>query len=114
MSPHLRRLSNIVYMGMGEPFANYDRVVESLRRVIDDIGIGARKITVSTVGLVPQMRRFAEEGLQVGLAVSLHAANDDDRSKMIPINKRHPIAEVVSASQFFREKTGRGCRSNGP
>ncbi len=102
-----KRLSNIVYMGMGEPFANYDRVVTSLHRIIDDIGIGARKITVSTVGLVPQMRRFAEEGMQVGLAVSLHAANDADRSAMIPINKRHPIADVVAAARYFRETTGR-------
>ncbi len=102
-----KRLSNIVYMGMGEPFANYDRVVTSLHRIIDDIGIGARKITVSTVGLVPQIRRFAEEGMQVGLAVSLHAANDADRSAMIPINKRHPIADVVAACRYFRDTTGR-------
>lgn len=102
-----RRLSNVVYMGMGEPFANYDRVMASVRRIIDDIGIGARKITVSTVGLVPQMLRFADEGLQVGLAVSLHAANDDLRTELIPINKRHPIEAVVDASRNFREKTGR-------
>lgn len=102
-----RRLSNIVFMGMGEPFANYDRVVESIHRIISDLGIGARKITVSTVGLVPQMRRFADEGLQVGLAVSLHAANDELRTSLVPINKRHPIAEIVDAAQQFRTKTGR-------
>ncbi len=102
-----RRLSNVVYMGMGEPMANYGPMMESLHRIIEDFGIGARRITVSTVGMVHQMRRFAEEGLQVGLAVSLHAANDELRSQMIPINKRHPIAEVIDASKNFRDKTGR-------
>ncbi len=102
-----RRLSNIVFMGMGEPFANYDRVMTAVRRIIDDLEIGARKITVSTVGLVPQMRRFAEEGLQVGLAVSLHAANDELRTELVPINKRHPIDEVIAASRLYRENTGR-------
>ncbi len=102
-----RRLSNIVFMGMGEPFANYDRVMVALRRIIDDFGIGARHITVSTIGLVPQILRFAEEGLQVGLAVSLHSANDHDRSALIPINKRHPLDELTAACQLFRERTGR-------
>ncbi len=102
-----RRLSNVVFMGMGEPFANYDRVMAATRRIIDDLGIGARKITVSTVGLVPQMRRFADEGLQVGLAVSLHAANDELRTELVPINKRHPISEIIDASQRYRENTGR-------
>lgn len=102
-----RRLSNVVYMGMGEPMANYKPLISSLHRIIDDFEIGARRITVSTVGLVPQMRNFANEGLQVGLAVSLHAANDALRTEMIPINKRHPISEVVAASREFRDKTGR-------
>ncbi len=102
-----RRLSNVVYMGMGEPLANYDRVMASLRRLNTDLGLGARHLTVSTVGLVPQMLRFAEEGLQVGLAVSLHSANDADRSTTIPINDRHPIADVVAACELFRERTGR-------
>jgi 23S rRNA (adenine2503-C2)-methyltransferase len=102
-----RRLSNIVFMGMGEPFANYDRLIESLHRIIADFGIGARNITVSTVGLVPQMLRFAEEGLQVGLALSLHAANDKLRTELVPINARHPIADLIAACQLFRERTGR-------
>ena len=104
---HPRRLSNVVFMGMGEPFANYDRIITAVRRIIDDLGIGARKITVSTVGLVPQMRRFANEGLQVGLAVSLHAANDELRTELVPINSRHPIEAIVDASREFREMTGR-------
>lgn len=102
-----RRLSNIVYMGMGEPMANYDRMIESVHRIITDFGIGARHITVSTVGLVPQMLRFAEEGLQVGLALSLHAANDDLRTELVPINRRHPIGDLVAACQLYRERTGR-------
>jgi 23S rRNA (adenine2503-C2)-methyltransferase len=102
-----RRLSNIVFMGMGEPFANYDRTLVAVRRCIGDLGIGARHITISTIGLVPQILRFAEEGLQVGLAVSLHAANDELRNELIPINKRHPIADLVAACQLFRERTGR-------
>ncbi len=102
-----RRLSNVVFMGMGEPFANYDRVMIVIDRLLNDFGIGARKITVSTVGLVPQMLRFAEAGLQVGLAVSLHAANDELRTELVPINKRHPIADVIAAAQLFRERTGR-------
>ena len=102
-----RRLSNIVFMGMGEPFANYDRTLAAVRRCIDDLGIGARHITISTIGLVPQILRFAEEGLQVGLAVSLHAADDEARDRLIPINRRHPIDELVAACQLYRERTGR-------
>ncbi len=102
-----RRLSNVVFMGMGEPFANYDRVIEATRRMVDDFGIGARHITISTVGLVPQMRRFADEGMQVGLALSLHAANDALRNELVPLNRRHPIAELVAACRHFRERTGR-------
>ncbi len=101
------RLSNVVFMGMGEPMANYDRVLESVRRLITDMGIGARKITVSTVGLAPQMRRLAGEGLQVGLALSLHAANDDLRTELVPVNKRHPIDELIDCCQQFRRTTGR-------
>jgi len=102
-----RRLSNIVFMGMGEPLANYDRLLESLHRIVTDFGVGARHITVSTVGLVPQMLRFAEEGLQVGLALSLHAANDELRTELVPINSRHPIEDLIAACQLFRERTGR-------
>lgn len=98
---------NIVFMGMGEPLANYDNLVESLHRIIADFGIGARHVTVSTVGLVPQMLRLAEERLQVGLALSLHAARDELRSELVPINRRHPIEDLVAACQLFRERTGR-------
>ena len=75
------RLSNVVLMGMGEPFHNYDPVLTAIRRLMADLGIGARHITVSTVGLVPRIRRFAQEGLQVKLAISLHATHDHERAE---------------------------------
>lgn len=101
------RVTNIVYMGMGEPLANYDRVRESLRRLIEVKGLGARRTTVSTVGVVPGMRRLTEEPWQVGLAVSLHAADDELRSRLVPLNDRYPLAEVEAAAQTFFERTGR-------
>ncbi len=98
---------NVVFMGMGEPLANYDRLIESLHRIVADLGVGARHVTVSTVGLAPQILRLADEGLQIGLALSLHAANDDLRTELVPLNRRHPIGELVAACQLFRERTGR-------
>jgi 23S rRNA (adenine2503-C2)-methyltransferase len=101
------RLSNIVLMGMGEPFHNYDAVLAAVRRLIRDVGIGARHITVSTVGLAPRIRAFADEGLQVKLAISLHASNDEQRSTIMPINRRYPIPELLDACAYYVEKTGR-------
>lgn len=101
------RLSNVVLMGMGEPFHNYDASVEAIRRMMADLGIGARHITISTVGLVPQIRQFADEGLQVKLAISLHAATDDERANLLPVNKRYPLADLIDACQYYIEKTGR-------
>ena len=101
------RVTNIVFMGMGEPLANYDRVRESIRRMIDHIGMGARSITVSTVGMVPGMLKLADEPWQVGLAVSLHAADDELRSSIVPINKRYPLAEVEAAAAAYFESKGR-------
>lgn len=92
-----RRLSNVVFMGMGEPLANYDPVLSALRRINTDLGIGARQLTVSTVGIAPGIRRLAEEGLQVGLAVSLHAATDAQRNELVPINRRYPLRELAEA-----------------
>lgn len=100
-------LTNIVFMGMGEPLANYDRVREALRRMIDVMGISARSITVSTVGMVPGIRRLAEEPWKVYLAVSLHAADDELRTSLVPINKRYPIAELEKAAWEYFEKKGR-------
>lgn len=101
------RLSNVVFMGMGEPFHNYDETLLTVRRLMDDLGIGARHITVSTVGLVPQIRRFADEGLQVRLAISLHAATDDERGALLPVNKRWPLDELMDACRYYIQQTGR-------
>ncbi|MDP2312627.1 MAG: 23S rRNA (adenine(2503)-C(2))-methyltransferase RlmN [Pseudomonadota bacterium] len=101
------RLSNVVLMGMGEPFHNYDAVLEAIRRLNRELGIGARHITVSTVGLAPKIRQFAEEGLQVTLAISLHAATDAERSALLPVNDRWPIAELLDACRHYVDKTGR-------
>ena len=101
------RVTNVVFMGMGEPLANYGNVVGALGRMIDDAGMAARAITVSTVGVVPGMRKLAEEGRQIGLAVSLHAADDELRTTLVPLNRRYPLSEVVSAAGYFFAKTGR-------
>jgi 23S rRNA (adenine2503-C2)-methyltransferase len=101
------RVSNVVFMGMGEPLANYDRVREALRRMIDVSGMSARSITVSTVGVVPGMLRLSDEPWQVNLAVSLHAADDELRSSLLPINDRYPLSEVEAACANYFEKKGR-------
>lgn len=101
------RLSNVVLMGMGEPFHNYDQSLAAIHRLMDDLGIGARHITVSTVGLVPQIRQFAEEGLQVRLAISLHVADDAGRSALLPVNDRWPLADLLDACRYYIDKTGR-------
>lgn len=105
--PEHERLSNVVFMGMGEPFHNYDESIKAARRLMDELGIGARHITISTVGLVPQIRKFADEGLQIKLAISLHAADDAERSALLPINKRWPLDEVIDACRYYVEKTSR-------
>src|SRR5262245_60791301 len=91
---------NLVFMGMGEPLANYDAVVAAIRILHDERGLnlGSRRITVSTSGVVPGIRRLAEEGLALGLAISLHATRDDLRTELVPINKRWPVAELVAAA----------------
>ena len=102
-----RRLSNVVFMGMGEPLANYQPTKSSLLRCRDDLGLSARHLTVSTVGIVPGIDRLAQEGLPVTLAVSLHAANDTLRDKLVPINKRYPLADLMAACQRWKDTTGR-------
>ena len=107
LSSEGERLSNVVLMGMGEPFHNYDAVLAAIRRLMSDLGIGARHITVSTVGLAPRIRQFAEEGLQVTLAISLHAATDEERSALLPVNRRWPLAELLDACRHYVDATGR-------
>lgn len=103
------RTPNIVYMGMGEPFRNYDTVTRSIRLLMagDGVGIGARKITVSTAGEVKQIGQFAREGWQVRLSVSLHAANDTLRSRLVPLNKKYPLARLREAVADYTATTGR-------
>lgn len=102
-----RRLSNVVFMGMGEPFANYDRTWAAVERIHDDLGMGARHLTLSTVGIVPGIRRLAEASLPVNLAVSLHVANDAERDELVPINRRYPLAELADACADYVAATRR-------
>lgn len=103
------RVPNIVYMGMGEPFRNYDAVVKSVRLLMskDGLGIGARRITVSTVGELPGIERFADEDWQVRLSVSLHAANDSLRNTLVPLNRKYDLERLMEAVENYHEKTGR-------
>ncbi len=101
------RLTNVVFMGMGEPMANYPAMMRAVRRMVDDLGLSARGITVSTVGLVPGIRRLAAEGLPLTLAVSLHTPDDELRDTLVPINTRFGVAEVVEAAHDYFEATGR-------
>ena len=104
-----KHLTNAVYMGMGEPFANYDATLASIRTLNDRRGfaLGARSFTVSTVGIVPGIERFSGENLQVNLAVSLHAANDRLRDRLLPINRTHPIGPLIRACRQYVERTNR-------
>jgi 23S rRNA (adenine2503-C2)-methyltransferase len=102
-----RRLGNVVFMGMGEPLANYDRVWGAVERLHDDVGLSARHLTLSTVGLVPGIRRLAGERLPVNLAVSLHAANDSLRDELVPINRRWPLPELMAACRSYLDAKGR-------
>ncbi len=94
-------------MGMGEPLANYDRTWAAVERLHDDLGLSARHLTLSTVGVVPGIRRLATEALPVNLAVSLHAANDELRDQLVPLNRRYPLAELRRACGVYAEVTGR-------
>src|SRR6266852_4544911 len=102
-------VTNVVFMGMGEPLANYAETLRAIRLLMHPagLGLGARRITLSTSGLAPQMRRLAEEQLQIGLAISLHAPNDELRSSLMPVNRRWPIAEVLDAAEYYVKRTGR-------
>ncbi|MEU0879055.1 23S rRNA (adenine(2503)-C(2))-methyltransferase RlmN [Lentzea sp. NPDC005914] len=105
------RLSNIVFMGMGEPLANYKRVIEAVHRITapapDGLGISQRTVTVSTVGLVPAIKKLTEEKLQVRLAVSLHTPDDELRNTLVPVNTRWDVSEVLEAARGYADQTGR-------
>jgi len=102
-----RRLANVVFMGMGEPLANEANVWAAIERINTDIGLGARHLTVSTVGLVPGIKRLAEWPMQVNLAVSLHAANDALRDELVPINRRYPLDVLMQTCADYLTATGR-------
>lgn len=101
------RITNLVFMGMGEPLANYSQVRTAIDRFTDTMGMSARSITVSTVGVAPAIRRLAAEPWRVNLAVSLHAADDELRSRLVPLNKRYPLEEVLAATDYYVTETGR-------
>ena len=105
------RLSNVVFMGMGEPLANYARVLAAVRRITEapphGFGISARSVTVSTVGLAPAIRKLADERLGVTLALSLHAPDDDLRDTLVPVNNRWKISEALDAARYYADVTGR-------
>jgi 23S rRNA (adenine2503-C2)-methyltransferase len=105
------RLSNVVFMGMGEPLANYNRVVAAVRRIVEappnGFGISARSVTVSTVGLAPAIRRLADEGLGVTLALSLHTPDDELRDTLVPVNNRWAVDEALDAARYYADRTGR-------
>jgi 23S rRNA (adenine2503-C2)-methyltransferase len=105
------RLSHVVFMGMGEPLANYSRVIAAVRRLCapapEGLGLSQRHVTVSTVGLVPAMRRLAGEDLSVTLALSLHAPDDDLRDELVPVNQRWKVAEVLDTAWDYADRTGR-------
>ncbi|MGH3541356.1 MAG: 23S rRNA (adenine(2503)-C(2))-methyltransferase RlmN [Mycobacterium sp.] len=103
------RLSNVVFMGMGEPLANYARVLAAVRRITSPSGFGisARSVTVSTVGLAPAIRKLADERLPVTLALSLHAPDDELRDTLVPVNNRWKIAEALDAARYYADMTGR-------
>jgi 23S rRNA (adenine2503-C2)-methyltransferase len=103
------RPTNVVLMGMGEPFHNYDATLEAIDLLNhpDGMNLGARRFTISTVGLIPGIRRFAAENRQVNLAVSLHATTDEARAAMLPVNDRYPLGELIPACREYVAATGR-------
>lgn len=104
-----KSVTNIVIMGMGEPFHNYDSVLSAIDRLNDPEGfnLGARRFTISTVGIIPGIERFTQEKRQVNLAISLHAANDKLRSSLLPVNKKYPLSDLLAAGRNYVEQTHR-------
>ena len=103
------KLTHIVFMGTGEPLDNYAEVLKAIRSINSDDGlnVGARRITISTCGIIPAIKKLADEGLQTELSISLHAADDKTRSLLMPINKKYPLKELISCCKEYSEKTGR-------
>jgi 23S rRNA (adenine2503-C2)-methyltransferase len=106
-TPGARAFSNVVLMGMGEPFANYDNVIKAIHLMIDEMGIGSRRITVSTCGLPDKIVKFADEPFEVGLAISLNSPFDSKRKKLMPVAAKTPVKELIDAARTYFEKKGR-------
>lgn len=102
-----RRISHVVFMGMGEPLLNLKNVLKALRILHDEVGLSYRHLTVSTVGIVPQIKELAKEALPIHLALSLHSPNDSTREKLMPVNKKWPVAETMAAMRNYQKATGR-------
>jgi 23S rRNA (adenine2503-C2)-methyltransferase len=109
LSENDESVTNIVVMGMGEPFLNYDNVMKAMNRLNDPqaFGLGARRITISTVGIVPEIRQFADAGTQYNLAISLHTVDNELRSRLIPINRKYPVEMILDACRYYIQKTNR-------
>lgn len=103
------KINNLVFMGMGEPLANYENLLKAIRIINAPwgLGIGARKITISTSGLAPQIRKLAEEDIQVRLAISLHGARDEVRNKIMPVNRKYPLDQLIGACEAYQKIRGR-------
>ncbi|HEY0868199.1 MAG TPA: 23S rRNA (adenine(2503)-C(2))-methyltransferase RlmN, partial [Fimbriimonas sp.] len=102
-----RRISHLVFMGMGEPLLNLPNVLKAVRLLHDEVGMSYRHLTVSTVGIVPQIRKLAEEKLPIHLALSLHSPIDEVRNRLMPVNHKWPVAEVMDAMKAYHRATGR-------
>ncbi len=102
-----KTVTNVVYMGQGEPLLNFDEVMKSVRFINQELEIGSRRITISTCGIIPGIKKFADENRQLTLALSLHAPNHELRAKLIPIENKYPIDKVMEALKYLTEKTGR-------
>ena len=106
-APGARAFSNVVLMGMGEPFANYDNVIKAIHLMIDEMGIGSRRITVSTCGIPDKIVKFADEPFEVGLAISLNSPFDSKRKQLMPVAARTPVKELIDAAKLYFEKKNR-------
>jgi 23S rRNA (adenine2503-C2)-methyltransferase len=109
LKPQSEKLTNIVLMGMGEPFLNYDNTIAAVERLNDagGLNIGARRITISTIGIIDEIKKFSEKELQINLSISLHAPNDQLRQQLVPLAKIYPIKELIDACRFYLDKTNR-------
>ena len=107
-----RAVTNVVFMGMGEPLMNYDNVLAAAELMVEGVGIAARRITISTAGWVAGIRRLADEGRKMTLAVSLHGASDEVRSRLMPVTRRHPVRELTDAVEHYWRRTSGGSRTS--